>query len=284
MDNISVIIPTYRPQNYIWECLDSLRTQTLSPKEFEVLIILNGEKEPYFSMIQNYIQQNNCSNFNLFYSKEKGVSNARNVGLDNANGTYITFIDDDDYVSNTYLASLLKYASPDTISLSNFIAFSDKTRQPIPHSKTLYFHKHFNKKGITYKHARKFFSGSTTKLIPRNIINNRRFDPQFRIGEDSLFFFLISDKYQHISFTSQDAIYYRRFRDDSVSIGTRGTQIDRIKNSIHLCSKYIQIFSRNPRQYSFIFLITRILGTCRSLINKSNPFYSKYQKTKKSAN
>lgn len=280
MYKISVIIPTFRPQNYIWECLDSLRKQTLSSKEFEVLIILNGEKEPYFSMIQNYIQQNNCSNFNLFYTAEKGVSNARNIGLDNANGTYITFIDDDDYVSNTYLASLLKQASPDTISLSNFIAFFDKTSETIPHSLSQCFIKEKNNKNkITYKQVRKYFSGPCAKLIHKNIINTRRYDPCFKIGEDSLFLFTISNKYKNVAFTDQNAIYFRRFRDESVSIGSKGPLTDRILNAWKLSSKYISIYLQHPDSYSFSFLFTRILGAYRSAFNKSNPAYIKFQKS-----
>ena len=45
--DISVIIPTYRPQAYLWECLDSLNRQTLSKSSFEVVLVLNGEQAPY---------------------------------------------------------------------------------------------------------------------------------------------------------------------------------------------------------------------------------------------
>ena len=59
---ISVIIPMYKPDYYIWECLDSLKNQTISQNEFEILIILNGEKEPYYSQINNWINENNIKN------------------------------------------------------------------------------------------------------------------------------------------------------------------------------------------------------------------------------
>lgn len=281
MDKVSVIIPTYRPQSYLWKCLDSLREQTLSSQQFEVLIILNGEKEPYFSMIQNYIKQNNCSNFNLFYSTEKGVSNARNVGLDNANGTYITFIDDDDYVSEIFLESLLAHANPNTISLSNYIAFFDKTSEIIPHSLSQCFIiGKQNENKMTYKQMRKYFSGPCAKLIHRNIINTRRYDPHFKIGEDSLFLFAISDKYKNIAFTDQNAIYFRRFRDESVSIGAKGSLVIRIQNAWKLSAKYINIYLQRPSSYSFSFLITRILGAHRSAFSKSNPAYINFQKNK----
>ena len=54
---ISVIIPTYAPKDYLWECLDSLENQTLSKDEFEVILVLNGEREPYESMIQKKLPE-----------------------------------------------------------------------------------------------------------------------------------------------------------------------------------------------------------------------------------
>lgn len=100
---ISVIIPTYKPQSYLWECLDSLRNQTFPKSDFEIFLILNGCKDPYQSQIENYLLIHEICNLRLIQTDQLGVSNARNIGLDCANGDYITFIDDDDYVSPYYL-------------------------------------------------------------------------------------------------------------------------------------------------------------------------------------
>ena len=62
---ISVIIPTFRPQDYLWECLDSLFSQTLPKDQYEVIVILNGEREPYHEMIQkNYYRK---KYFHIYY-------------------------------------------------------------------------------------------------------------------------------------------------------------------------------------------------------------------------
>ena len=83
---ISVIIPTYKPQEYLWKCLDSLDRQTLSNDNFEVILVLNGCKEPYYSQIKNYIAKRNDLNIIFIQTDEGGVSNARNKGLDIAKG------------------------------------------------------------------------------------------------------------------------------------------------------------------------------------------------------
>ena len=100
---ISVIIPTYKPGAYIWECLDSLRNQTLPKEDFELILVLNGCKDPYYSQIQEYIDKNLIgNNVNFIQTDTGGVSNARNIALDVAKGEYITFIDDDDYISASF--------------------------------------------------------------------------------------------------------------------------------------------------------------------------------------
>ena len=97
---ISVIIPSYRPEEYLYECLEAIINQTLNQNEFETLVVLNGCKEPYFEQIQKYINVHS-SNIRLIQTDVPGVSNARNIGIEAAKGEYLTFVDD--IVSPVYL-------------------------------------------------------------------------------------------------------------------------------------------------------------------------------------
>lgn len=124
---ISVIIPTYKPKEYLFECLQSLSKQTLDKTQFEVLIVLNGCCEPYATEIKKYIN-NNLPNGHLFIESLGNVSNARNIGIDNSKGEYITFIDDDDYVSSQFLEKLLERANKKTVALSMSYSFNDGDR------------------------------------------------------------------------------------------------------------------------------------------------------------
>ena len=54
---ISVIIPTYKPQNYLWECLESLVRQTFPGQHFEIILVLNGCTEPWKSQIEEFIRR-----------------------------------------------------------------------------------------------------------------------------------------------------------------------------------------------------------------------------------
>ena len=109
---VSVIIPTYSPGEYIYNCLTSIVNQTLLSADYEVLVILNGPKAPFYSQLEEFIASHPECHFRLMYSDVASVSNARNIGLDKAKGEYIAFIDDDDIISPYYLEGLLAVSSP----------------------------------------------------------------------------------------------------------------------------------------------------------------------------
>ena len=260
---ISVIVPTYKPQVYLWECLDSLCKQTFNYNDFEVVLILNGCCEPYNSAIKEYIQKHADVNFVFKQIDQGGVSNARNIALDLAMGEYITFIDDDDYISPSYLKELYEKASRDIISLCYPLSFVDGKNNYEEYYITGDYNKNCNNEKCNYFYARKYFSGPVYKLIHRDVIGDRRFDKSFTNGEDSLFMFLISDKFRYVAFTSKDAIYYRRVRENSANSNNKNVK-EVIKNKLSLIREYIRVF--NFRSYSMSFFATRILGAIHILV------------------
>lgn len=257
---ISVIIPTYKPRAYLWECLDSLVAQTFSKDDFEVLLVLNGCSEPYKSSIEAYIEKcKDIINIHFTQTDISGVSNARNIALDNAKGEYITFVDDDDYISPSYLEELYAKASPDTVSLCYPYAFNDgEIEKQLQYGITdayNYCIEH-NCRSLASR-GRKFFSGPCMKLIPMSFIQGRRYDVRFKNGEDSLFMFLISDRINKIAFTSNEAIYYRRFREGSAVTAKRSKK-EVVLNSLKCMNEYTKIFFRG--NYSVYFYISRIIA------------------------
>lgn len=263
---ISAIIPSYKPQDYIWECLDSLKQQTFDKTQFEIILVLNGCCEPYKSQIQSYIDEN-LQDFNVVFIQTDvgGVSNARNMALDIARGEYITFIDDDDYISPSYLEELYNVSSRDTIGISYPYAFNDGDTRQLPFGMTAVYDKKATQGKQHFLSARKFFSGPCMKLIHRDIIENRRFDVRFKNGEDSLFMFLISDKFQNINFTSIEAVYYRRYRENSAV--TKKRKLSEVtKNSLNLISLYSTIYFKKIGKYNLSFYVTRIIAALRHII------------------
>lgn len=265
---ITVIIPTYKPQEYLWECLDSLAAQTFPKHEYEVMLVLNGCDQPYRQKIERYVLSASADfNIKLLHSQESGVSKARNMALDLAQGRYLCFIDDDDHVSATYLEELHAKASEDTIVLAYPQAFNDGDPTLIPYkSSEIFKNISFNGK-TSLTTARNLLHITCMKLIPRQVIGDRRYDSSFSVGEDTLMMFTISDRVRHIDFTTENAVYYRRFRKggalstyNASGIGTR------LKNSLRLICRYTGIYLSGIRRYSFVFYITRVWGALHSIV------------------
>lgn len=267
MIDISVIIPTYKPQDYLWECLDSLINQTFPKSQFEVIIVLNGCGEPYKGRIETYISENmDGMNVKFIHTLQGGVSNARNTALDAAIGEYVTFIDDDDYVSPNFLEELYKKSSHDTIALCYPYVFMEGNDMQMEHPLTRFYEKISVRGRQKYNNARKYFSGSWMKLIPMSVIRDRRFDTQFRNGEDCLYMFFISDKFKYVDFTSPKAIYYRRYRVNSAVTASR-SKYELLANGMKMMLGYTKIYLPHIANYSFMFYFTRMLGAVKNILD-----------------
>lgn len=263
---ISIIVPTYKPQAYLWECLDSIYNQTFPKTDYEVLLVLNGCNEPYNAQIKEWLSEHPDLQVQYFQTDEGGVSNARNIALDNVRGEYVTFIDDDDYISMTFLESLMLVADENTIAIACPHAFKDghedvKVRYPLT---DMYSRLYSDKKYSPYK-VRRYFSGPCMKLFPKSFIQGRKFDTRFSIGEDGLFMFLISDRFEYIRFASADAIYYRRYRDNSLITSPRTKKQVR-ENSINLLKVMLGYFVRSPFKYNLKFSMLQIASVLKSII------------------
>lgn len=264
---ISVIIPTYKPQDYIWACLDSLVNQTFDRRLFEVILVLNGCNEPYAGRLKKYIQLYMSAMKVVFIQTDQGgVSQARNLALDRAQGEFIAFLDDDDYVSPRYLEALYVAAHVDRIAIAYPYAFDDgKDTVQLPYPMSQVFERWKGAETSLTTSARKFFSGPCMKLIPASIIGGRRFDVKFKNGEDSIFMFLISDRVKSLKFASSEAVYYRRFRENS-AVTTRRKATDIIGNAFRMMAAFTGIYLKRPRAYLLSFYLTRMMAVCRSII------------------
>lgn len=262
---ISVIIPTYKPQNYLWKCLDSLQSQSFPKDCFEVILILNGCCQPWKEQIEKYLSLDHKGlDVKFIQTDIPGVSNARNIGIDLAQGDYIAFIDDDDFVSPSYLQELYTKTDENTIALSYQLAFKDGKEGFFPYYITREYKKKAKNKVLPFYECRRHFNRPTYKLLSRAAIGDRRFDVSISNGEDALFMFLVSDRFKYVTFTTKNAVYYRRYREGS-AISLRGNKVQRINNALRLIIKYFVIYLKHPFSYNIYFMFSRIVGTLKTI-------------------
>lgn len=273
---ISVIIPTYKPKDYLWKTLDSLTQQTLSAEAYEIIVVLNGPRDPYLAEITDYIVATDSlleatPTIRLIYTEEAGVSNARNRGIEASHGNYLTFVDDDDWVSATYLGDLLVAADkailpynmtkkhPRIIVEAYVLAVNGENYED--DYLTRAYHRCAKLSTISLFQGRSFLSSSCCKLIPRAVIGDYRFPKGIAHGEDSLFMATISHRIKEIRLCNPDAIYYRRVRAGSAQFSKRSFW-QRLYDTSDVCLRYAVLLLQ-PWRYNPKFIFSRIAATLR---------------------
>ena len=173
---ISIIVPVYNTEKYLHRCIDSILAQTFT--DFELLLINDGSKDNSGKICDEYAAKD--SRVRVFHKENGGVSSARNMGLDNAKGEWVTFVDSDDWICNYFLENLIQNSHNTNLVLETSSNISAKC---ITYS---------NKEEITLFFERIDLRSITTpwgKLFKLDFLgtNNIRFKEDIHSGEDSIF-------------------------------------------------------------------------------------------------
>lgn len=174
---ISIIIPSFNEEKHISRCLDSVLKQTFT--DFEVLCVDDGSSDNTFNIIKEYSSKD--SRIIPLKNPGKGVSAARNFGLDNAKGDYIGFVDSDDFIQPQMYEFLYKAVTENNCDFS--VCGYKKTSE----IKEEYFD--YKCEEIDYKKIIKtddLFSSVCFRLFKKFFIKNLKFE-NFSIGEDTIY-------------------------------------------------------------------------------------------------
>ncbi len=201
----SVIIPVYNAEETLRRCLDSLVGQQFS--DYELLIINDGSTDGSDAICREYANTYSCVRY--FAKENGGVSSARNLGLEQAEGEYILFVDSDDYVSQDYFALLSHTLESNAVDLLMF-GYRNFGRISAERDTGEFYEDDEvgAAKRISFSMRQYLFSSLWSKVLKRKIIENNglRFRTDLSIGEDQLFIFSYAMHIQSIS--SIDALLY----------------------------------------------------------------------------
>ena len=101
---ISVIVPVYNVEQYVGECIESILNQSFY--DIELILINDGSKDNSGFICDEYAKKDN--RIKVIHKKNEGVSIARNIGIKNASGKYIAFVDSDDLVDKEIYTTMLQ--------------------------------------------------------------------------------------------------------------------------------------------------------------------------------
>lgn len=187
---ISIIIPCYNSEKYLGACMDSVLAQTF--EDFEVILIDDGSKDNTLSVARSYAQKD--SRVRVLVKENGGVAAARNMGLDHAQGEWITFVDSDDLLPADALTTLLSGAdnAVDMVVCAHE-TFDETGRHEIVIPETRWMD--LSGEGMRRAAALRLIEGDSVLNIMCNKLHRRamieregiRLHPGVKIAEDALF-------------------------------------------------------------------------------------------------
>lgn len=202
---ISVVIPIYNVEQYLTQCINSVLSQTY--RNLEIILVDDGSTDRCPILCDKYSQLD--SRVKVIHKENGGLSDARNAGLDIATGSYVSFIDSDDFVEQDYIEALynliLKYEV--SVSACSYIHFSDENILSEP--KKLMTQKCTKEQAVKYILIEKNLSTTAWgKLYDIHLFKNIRF-PKGKIYEDLFTIWKIIDQVDFLVYTTFPKYHYR---------------------------------------------------------------------------
>ncbi|MHC0444412.1 glycosyltransferase family 2 protein [Flavobacterium sp. 3-218] len=213
---ISVIVPVYNAKDYLHDCIKSVLNQTLS--ECEYIFINDGSTDNSFEIIEAYQKQDN--RIKLINQENKGISEARNTGIEIALGKYIGFLDNDDFLKNDFLEKLYKNATENDLDIIVSKTILGRDSKYIVKDNGFDINVVFNQDFIQDKIIPNLLRVEDlfavwNKIYKRTFINtnNIRFPKNKVIEEDNMFNIQAFNKASKVSFIDYAGYYYRDVAD-----------------------------------------------------------------------
>ena len=256
---ISVIIPVYNAEKTLHRCVDSILVQTLS--DFEVLLIDDGCKDNSGKICDEYAKKD--SRVKVIHKVNGGVSSARNMGLDNAKGEWITFIDADDYIASDFLSAINNNDCDFIIGQSQHFNSSGKYWYSERLSPQKFLSEEEKREFLEHNLLWHIMRTPWGKFFKRDLITEIRFDDGMKIGEDTVF---VHDYLLHCkSIAVVDNITYYYFdSEDNVSIKYSMSPLESLDHLKKIIEHYRKLNVKSP-QFEF-FEFRFFLSLCQDLM------------------
>lgn len=213
---VSIIVPIYNMDQYLKQCIESLIKQTY--KNIEIILVDDGSTDKSPQICCEYAKKD--SRITVHHKKNRGVSSARNRGLDCAHGYYIMFVDADDYVELDLCQVIVGKMEEYSVNLVcyKFDVIDERGSRVKEINKVV-------SNGIhqVYEVINEFVDGSIdggrcvwSKLFKRELIGAVRFEETIFYGEDFLFFFLYLRKIENLYMGDAVKYHYRSHAESAM--------------------------------------------------------------------
>lgn len=210
---VSIIVPVYKVEPYLRRCLDSIVNQTYT--NLEIILVEDGSPDDCPQICDEYAARD--KRIVVIHKENGGLSDARNAGLDICKGGYISFVDSDDWVDETYIETLLDLSIKENAD----IAIGENIRTEgcsKPTKKNITINACHSKEALKHLFSQNHiaFTVSWGKLYKKNLFSTLRF-PKGKYHEDEFTTYILFYKSKKIVYTSEILYYYYQRADSIVS-------------------------------------------------------------------
>lgn len=208
-DTISIIVPIYKVEKFLDECVQSIVKQTY--QHLQIILVDDGSPDSCGKLCENWAKID--QRITVIHKENGGLSDARNAGLDVARGAYIAFVDSDDWLDPKMyeiMLSTLKKENADIVACGIVDTYSNKKvihSSPYTSGGSEVFLKYIYQDTI-------FPVSAVNKLYKRKLWSGFRF-PKGKICEDAFTTYLLVDRASKIV-QIPDALYHYRIRENSI--------------------------------------------------------------------
>jgi len=210
---ISIIIPVYKAEKYIVQCIESILVQTY--KNFELILIDDGSPDRSGIICDEYAEKD--TRIRVLHQKNAGPSCCRNRGIELAKGKYLCFVDSDDWVDVDYLASMVEEMTENVDLVVGGFILEGKERKILKKEHQIFTLK--DKDNFHDLVVKRLLFGPCQKMYSLSIVKKYHllFPEGIHYGEDRLFNYAYLHHVNYIASIAHAAYHYRIHENDSLS-------------------------------------------------------------------
>lgn len=205
MDLVSIIVPVYKVEKYIHQCVDSIINQT--HKNIEIILVDDGSPDNCGKICDEYAEKD--SRIKVIHKENGGLSDARNHGIDAASGEWLMFVDSDDFIEPDMAEKLLHLAVANEVRMAACaVVLFDEEKEYIPEYLTVK-EGVYSAEEIFKKNIPTGFVIACNKLFDRRLFDGYRFE-KGRIHEDEIAAHHLIGQCDRVAVTEEKLYRYRQ--------------------------------------------------------------------------
>ena len=243
---ISIIVPVYRVEPYLHQCIDSILNQTY--RNIEILLIDDGSPDRCGEICEDYSEKD--ERVRVFHTENRGLAAARNLGINRSRGEYIGFVDSDDWIEPDMYETLIQTMKGTGAEICECGLWDEYNDHSVLHISPKIQHQSqvvFNKNDTLIALAEEMITNPTwNKLYHRAVFENISF-PEGKNYEDIAVMHWIMEKVEKYVLIAKPEYHYRQ-RNQSIS------QTRNAKNLIDCADAYLNRYKFYQENHPYLFM------------------------------